>query len=77
MQTSSLKSVIGNVSRYFLSSYLKSLEYLKILQGPYLNFFSSYTEAAQDVRDEVGIKGAKSFGWIKQHALWGPNSQIG
>ena len=22
------------------------------------------------------IKEAKSFGWIKEHALWGPNSQI-
>ena len=29
------------------------------------------TEAAQDLRDEVDqdIKEAKSFGWIKEHAL--------
>ena len=33
-------------------------------------------EAAQDFRDEVDIKEAKSFRWIKEHALWGPNSQI-
>ena len=33
MQTSSLNSVIGNVQRYFLSSYSDSLGYLKILQG--------------------------------------------
>ena len=45
---------------YFLSSYLKSLGYLKILQGGKLNFFSSYTEAAQDFRDEVDTKEAKS-----------------
>ena len=24
----------------------------------------------------IPIKEAKSFGWIKEHALWGPNSQI-
>ena len=41
-----------------------------------MNFFSSNTEAAQDFCDEVDIKEAKSFGWIKEHALWGPNSQI-
>ena len=41
-----------------------------------MNFFSSNTEAAQDFRDEVDIKAAKSFGWIKEHALWGPDSQI-
>ena len=49
--------------------YFKSFGYLKILQGRKLNFFSSYTEAAQDFRDEVDIKEAKSLGWTKQHAL--------
>ena len=33
-----------------------------------MNFVSSNTEAAQDVRDEVDIKDAKSFCWIKEHA---------
>ena len=60
-------------SGYFLSSYLKSLGYLKILQGGKLNFFGSYTEAAQDFRDEVDTKEAKSFGWITEYAS--PNSQ--
>ena len=69
MQTSSLKSVIENVERFFLSSYHKSLGYLKILQGCQLNFFSFNTEAAQDFRVEVDITEAKSFGWIKEHAL--------
>ena len=54
---------------YFLSSYHKSFGYLKILQGHQLNFFSSNTEAAQDFRNKVDIKEAKSFGWIKEHAL--------
>ena len=58
---------------YFLSSYLKSLGYLKILQGGKLNFFSSYTEAALDFRDEVDKKETKSFGWIKEYAS--PNTQ--
>ena len=58
---------------YFLSSYLKSLGYLKILQGGKPNFFSSYTEAAQDFQDEVDTKNAKSFGWIKEYSS--PNSQ--
>ena len=58
---------------YFLSSYLTSLGYLKILQGGKLNFFSSYTEAAQDFRDEVDKKEAKSFGLIKEYAS--PNTQ--
>ena len=34
-----------------------------------LNFFSSNTEAAQDFRDELDTKEAKSIGWIKEHAL--------
>ena len=58
---------------YFLSSYLKSLGYQKILQGGKLDFFSSYTEAAQDFRDEVDTKEAKRFGWIKEYAS--PNTQ--
>ena len=41
-----------------------------------MNFFSSNAEEAQDFRDEVDTKEAKSIGWIKEHALWGPNSQI-
>ena len=41
----------------------------------FIQFWSS-TEAAKDFRDEVDLKKAKSFGWIKEHALWGPNSQI-
>ena len=61
MQTSSLKSVIGK-QLSALSSYHKSLGYLKILQGRQLNFVSSTTEAAQEYRDEVDIKEAKSFG---------------
>ena len=50
----------SNVERYLLSSYHKSLRYL--------NFFSTNSEAAQDFRDEVDIKEAKSFFWIKEHA---------
>ena len=38
-----------------LSSYHKSLGYLKILRGRQLNFFSSNIEAAQEYRDEVDI----------------------
>ena len=36
---------------------------------PLTEFFSSNTEAAQDFRNKVDIKEAKSFGWIKEHAL--------
>ena len=41
-----------------------------------VNFFSSNSEAAQNFRDEVDKKEAKRFRWIKEHALWDPNSQI-
>ena len=34
---------------------------------PLTEFFSSNTEA--DFRNKVDIKEAKSFGWIKEHAL--------
>ena len=34
-----------------------------------MNLFSSNTKAAQDFRDEVDIKEAKRFSWIKDHAL--------
>ena len=37
--------------------------------GPLTEFFSSNTEAAQDFRDKVDIKEAKSFGLIKEYAL--------
>ena len=57
------KSTVKHMqTRYFLSSYHKSLGYLKILEGRQLNFVSFTTEAAQEYRDEVDIKEAKSFG---------------
>ena len=53
----------------------RALDTWKFFNGS-VSFYSSNSEAAQNFRDEDDIKEAKTFGWIKEHALWGPNSQI-
>ena len=58
---------LGNLQEFF-----GQMDY----RPPWQKIARTPMEAAQDFRDEVDIKEAKSFRWIKEHALWGPNSQI-
>ena len=63
------------IPNIFWTASTRALDTWKFFKG-FVNFFSSNSEAAQNFRDEVDIEEAKSFGWIKEHALLGPNSQI-
>ena len=77
MQNSNLWQ--GALNGIFSAATTRALDTWKILQGHrWLDFFSSNIEAAQDFLDgvDISINEAKSLDWIKEHALWGPNSQI-